>query len=47
MTEPRALYVPPQVEKRERLTEAAQGASTVVSGTTPVKGGCFKEERTE
>jgi hypothetical protein len=26
-------YVAPQVEKRERLTEVAQGTSSVVSGT--------------
>ena len=48
MTKPRALYVPPQIEKRERLAEVAQtGTTTVVSGgaATSVKGGCFKEER--
>ena len=48
MTKPRVLYVPPQIEKRERLAEVAQtGTTTVVSGgaATSVKGGCFKEER--
>jgi hypothetical protein len=44
MTEPKALYVPPQIEKRERLKEVAQSPTTV-SGTVPVKGGCFKQEK--
>jgi hypothetical protein len=40
-------YVAPEIEKRERLTEVAQAGTTVVSGKAQLKGGCFKEERTE
>ena len=46
MTKPRVSYVPPRVEKRERLKDVAQFATTV-SGAVLLKGGCFKEERTE
>jgi hypothetical protein len=34
MPQEKKAYVAPEIEKRERLTEVAQGTTTVVSGST-------------
>jgi hypothetical protein len=42
MAKPGASYVPPRIEKRERLTVVAQQTTSAPLLKT---GGCFKEER--